>query len=453
MASSFESKELQSLRSVHVEDLRLGMYIHLNCSWFLHPFSRQHFQLTSESQIITIRGLGLSSILLDPSRSTPKSLEQIHRAPTSDTGMGSVSAHTRGSTSPIEYPQPVRPTTLPAADTLRSGESEEKFRDTLQQAARTYEDAARHFKEAVGGLHAGSENGMAAAKAVTNQLAHVLFDDELAGSIVGLLDAPVMEERDILHALNVSVLAMMVGQQFALSAEDIKILGIGALLHDIGEQQIPRDVYARRARMSPDEGWVYREHPSRGVKLLSALSSFPHEALRMIESHHERIDGSGYPDQLQEEYLSVFTKILMVVDEYDLLINHEDLQQRMTQAEALSHLYRTARTTLPSDVIAALIQTLTVYPPGTIVELVNGAYAMVLTINRQARMKPLVLLYIAHQESRAPVIIDLMRDRTRSIAHRPPLSGVPPRIRAYLNMQRWMPYFLSAAAKGSSFSQ
>ncbi len=428
MPASFESKERQSLPSVSVQDLRVGMYVHLNCSWFLHPFSRQHFQLTSDSQITTIRDLGLSSILFDPSRSTPESLEQIDRAPTADTG--SVSAHAKDTVNRIGCSQPVSPTPL-STEALQADQSEEKFRDTLQQAARTYEEAARHFTAAVGELHVGSENGMAAAKAVTNTLARVLFNTDLAGSVVALLDAPVMEERDVLHALNVSVLAMMVGQQFALSGEDIKILGIGALLHDIGERHLPRD--------------GYREHPSRGVKLLSTLSSFPHEALRMIESHHERIDGSGYPDQLQEEYLSFFTKILMVVDEYDLLINHDDPQHRMTQAEALSHLYRTARATLPSDVIAALIQTLTVYPPGTIVELVNGAYALVLNINRAARMRPLVLLYLAHPEGEAPVIIDLMRDRTRSIAHRPPLSGVPPRIRAYLSMQRWMPYFLSAA--------
>jgi putative nucleotidyltransferase with HDIG domain len=328
-----------------------------------------------------------------------------------------------------------------------SGQSEGKFQCALQQAAHTYQDAARHFKLAVSELHAGSEEGMAAAKAVTNKLAHVLFDDDVAGSIVGLLDSPMMAERDILHALNVSVLAMMVGQQFALSVEDIKILGIGALLHDIGEQQLPRDLRARRGRFSPEEERMYREHPSLGVQLLSTLSTFPQEALRMIESHHERIDGSGYPDQLQEEYLSLFTKIVMVIDEYDLLINHENPQERMTPADALSYLYRTARATLAPDVIAALVQTLTVYPPGTIVELVTGAYALVLSINRQARMRPLVLLYVPHAKDTAPVIVDLMRDRSRSIAHRPPLSGVPPRIRAYLNMQRWMPYFLAAAGK------
>lgn len=431
MSSSHENKEPTPLQAVATQDLRLGMYIHLNCSWFLHPFSRQHFQLTSDSQIAAIRGLGLSSILLDPSQSTAESLDDLcPHAPPKDAGLLS------------------RATSQEWTDSPQSAGSM-PFQSALHLAARTYEDAARHFKQAIQGLHAWSEEGVAAAKQVTNQLAHILFDKDLAGSIAGLLDSSLMKERDVLHALNTSVLAMMIGQQFRLSVEDIKILGIGALLHDIGEHQLPDDLRTRRDRLTPDEERSYREHPALAVALLSPLSSFPQEALRMIESHHERIDGTGYPNQLQEEYLSLFTKILMVVDEYDVLINHDDPHQRLTAADALSHLYRTGRSKLAPDVIAALIQTLTVYPPGTIVELVNGAYALVLNINRRARMRPLVLLYVPQADNNAPTIIDLMRDRSRSIVHRPPLSGVPLRIRQYLNMDRWMPYFLATADEGT----
>jgi putative nucleotidyltransferase with HDIG domain len=422
------------------------MYIHLNCSWFLHPFPRQHFLLTSENQIATIRGLGLSSLLLDPARSTPESLQDA--SPVSSSSSGHAQFGTGDRDRPSGSPAQTSETTWPSpTDGLHSGQSNAGFHQGLRQAAQTYEEAARHFKQAISDLHAGSEEGLAAAKTVTNKLAHVLLDDRLAGSIVGLLDSPKMEERDVLHALNVSCLAMMVGQQFALSVEDLKILGIGALLHDIGEQQLSPDLLARREFLTPEELESYREHPALGVALLSSLSAFPQEALRMIESHHERIDGSGYPDQLKEEYLSFFTKIVMVVDEYDILINHKDPERRMTHADALSYLYRTAQTTLDPDVIAGLVQTLTVYPPGTIVELVNGAYALVLNINRQARMKPLVLLYTPQTDAKAPVIVDLMQDRSRSIARRPPLGELPARVRDYLNMHRWTSYFLGATAE------
>jgi HD-GYP domain-containing protein (c-di-GMP phosphodiesterase class II) len=436
------------LLSLSSEDLRIGMYIHLHCSWFRHPFSRQHFLLTSESQLATIRSLGLPAVLVDPAQSMTDSLRHLSRDPPTAGSMqaaaGAGHAYTPSSDRSVSNASSGS-AGPPALQQTAAG-----FRDSLRETARIYDDAARHFEQAVNDLHAESEQGLAAAKSVTNQLAHVLLDDRLAGTVIALLDSSKAEARDVLHALNVSVLSMMIGQQFALSIEDLKILGIGALLHDVGIHQLPRNVAGRHERLRMDECDVHRDHPALGAKLLSHLPSFPHEALRIIESHHERIDGSGYPDRLKEEYLSFFTKIVMVADEYDILVNDDEQQLRVTPAEALSHLYRTARGTLPPEVIDALVKTLTVYPPGTIVELINGAFALVLNINRQARMKPLVLLYTRHTHSDSPVIIDLMRDRRRAIARRPSLSQLPARIREYLDMQRWTAYFLAGKADGAS---
>jgi HD-GYP domain-containing protein (c-di-GMP phosphodiesterase class II) len=429
------------LLSLNCEDLRLGMYIHLHCSWFRHPFSRQHFHVTSESQLAAIRGLGLPTILVDPAQSTPDSLRHLSQAPSSPTTVHAAAetARTPASSSDESAPD----ASAGSADRSTHRQSTAAFQDGLQQTARIYDDAAKQFGEAVNGLLAESEEGLAAAKTVTNQLVHVLLDARLAGTVVALLDSPKAEARDIFHALNVSVLSMMMGQQFALSIEDLKILGIGALLHDIGIHQLSPNVQAGHERLTTDGCGLYQQHPALGATLLSRLPSFPHEALRIIESHHERIDGSGYPDRLKEEYLSFFTKIVMVADEYDILINHDDQRLRVMPAEALSHLYRTARGTLPPEVIDALVKTLTVYPPGTIVELINGAFALVLNINRQARMKPLVLLYTPRAQTDSPMIIDLMRDRRRAIARRPPLSELPARVRDYLDMQRWTSYFLA----------
>ncbi|HEX2056576.1 MAG TPA: HD domain-containing phosphohydrolase [Nitrospiraceae bacterium] len=429
------------LLSLNSEDLRLGMYIHLNCSWFRHPFSRQQFQLTSESQIATIRGLGLPSILVDPAQSTPDSLSHVSHVQLGFAGSPQSAQRTQDPVAQAKG-RPVPNTSSASSGASRVGQSRTGFRLGLRQTAQIYDKTARHLKQAVNDLRTDPEEGLAAAKAVTNQLAHVLMDDQLAGTIVGLLDSSKAEERDIVHALNVSVLAMMIGQHLELSLEDLKILGIGALLHDIGIHQLPDRVQGRHERLPSNEAGSYREHPSLGAALLKDLPSFPHEALQIIESHHERIDGSGYPYRLKEEYLSFFTKIVMVADEYDILINHENQRLKMTPAEALSHLYRTARGPLSPDVIDALVQTLTVYPPGTIVELLNGAFALVLNINREARMKPLVLLYTSQDKAGAPVIVDLMRDRWRAIARRPPLSELPARVRDYLDMQRWTTYFL-----------
>lgn len=436
-------KDGRPLLPIQASDLRLGMYIHLKCSWFLHPFSRQHFLLTSENQLATIRGLGLSSILVDPEQSQPESLRGMVSRPMDSARCAEPgkAEDRRDASEATGGPQEASHVALAEPD-----RGLEAFQCALKQAAQTYEDAGRQLKQAMRELEGGTEDGIVAAKTVTNKLVNVLFDDALADAIIGLLGSPANDERHILHALNVSVLAMMIGHQFNLPVEELKILGIGALLHDIGEQQLPLELRVKHDGWTPAELTQYQEHPALGVQLLGAMPAFPQEALRVIESHHERIDGSGYPYQLPEEYLSLFTKIVMVVDEYDLLVNHVDPYRKLMPAEALSHLYRTARGSLAPDVIGALVRTLTVYPPGTIVELADGPYALVLTINRQERMKPLVLLYAPPGKGSAPVVIDLMRDRTKRIARRPPHRLLPPNVQEYLNMHRWTSYFLASSA-------
>jgi putative nucleotidyltransferase with HDIG domain len=435
------AQDSPALLSCAPRNLRLGMYINLNCSWFLHPFPCQSFKLTNETQITTIQGLGLSAVFVDPAQSDRGVLDEcipLDHATTRAEQPASRQTDLTATSSDKTSVPPISPS-IPAV---------EDFSEGLHSAKQAYRDACHHLKQAMRDLHSGSEEGVAAAKIVTNKLAQVLVDDETAGALAGLFDSSGMSERDLIHALNVSALSMMVGQQFQLSAEDLKILGIGALLHDIGELNVSQEIVRKGTQRTPEEQLMYRQHPTLGLQLLERIPSFPQEALRVIEFHHERTDGSGYPNQLTEEFLSLFTKIVMVIDEYDTLINHEDPQQKLTPADALSHLYRTSRTTFASEVITGLIQTLSVYPPGTIVELVNGAYALVLNINRQARMKPLVLLYTPHTANAEPIVINLMQDRTRSIARRPPLNQLPPRVRDYLDLNRWIGHFLASAADG-----
>ena len=257
------------------------MYINLNCSWFLHPFPCQSFKLTNETQINTIQGLGLSAVVVDPAQSDQGVLGEYlpldHIAiRTEQPGSGqtdlTAASSDKSSATPISTP----------VSTV------EDFSAGLYSAKQAYQNACHHLKQAMRDLHSGSEEGVAAAKVVTNKLAQVLVDDETAGALAGLFDSSAMTERDLIHALNVSALSMMVGQQFQLSSEDLKILGIGALLHDIGELNVAPEVLRKGRQRTPEEQLLYQQHPNLGLQSLERISSFPQEALRVIEFHHER---------------------------------------------------------------------------------------------------------------------------------------------------------------------
>ncbi|MFO0730356.1 MAG: HD domain-containing protein [Nitrospiraceae bacterium] len=237
-----------------------------------------------------------------------------------------------------------------------------------------------------------------------------------------------MDERDARHALNVSVISMMVGQQLELSAEDIKVLGIGALLHDVGERKLHRRYWLVEARSAPKTRLSTPAIGSGAGCPTGHPFLSPAEALRIIQLHHERIDGSGYPRQVSGEYLSLLTKIVMVADVYDDLVQPAPPKRPLTPSEALAYLFRHTQRTLPREIVVSLIQTLSVYPPGTIVELVNGAYGLVLNVNRQERLKPLVLVYTPAESESEPLVVNLMTDPNRAIAQRAARHRLSPRV-------------------------
>ncbi len=426
-----------ALLAVPAKDLRVGMYVHLDCSWFVHPFAHQQFKLTSNEQIATLASLNLR-VLVDPARSdTPL-------ATTTSPEVGQpIAESSTPPTEPVADASMAPPSTPDTSTAPSKPQTIETFVTGLREANQLYREATAQFQQAVHELAEGSESGVASAKTVINQLAPLVFDEAITGALAGLLDIRQMDEADLLHALNVSVLSMMVGQQLELPVEDIKVLGIGALLHDIGERKIPAEVLARRGTFTPADQEIYARHPEFGLEVLDAIPAFPAEALKLIQLHHERLDGSGYPRGLTGEYLSLFTKIVMVVETYDELIHPRDPQRSLTPSEALAYLFRHTQRSLPREIVTALIQSLSVYPPGSIVELVNGAYGLVLNVNRQDRLKPLILLYTPGESGADPVVVNLMTDPTRAIAQRAAKQRLSPRILNYLDLKRWLPHFLN----------
>lgn len=428
------------LRTVPLPALRVGMYVHLNCSWFLHPFAHQQFMLSSKEQVERIIALNLP-VQVDPSRSdVPLDLDGTAG---DEPAAGPSEPAVDSETAVAEPSAPVPATPTPKTPKPQSLDS---YRSDLREAEQLCKEACADFQRAFQELGAGHDTGVAGAKTVINQLVPLVSDETLAGSLSGLMNSLQMDEADARHALNVSVLSMMVGQQLELSAEDIKVLGIGALLHDVGERKIPPEILARRGALTAEDQIIYAGHPDLGLDVLEEIPSFPTEALRIIQLHHERLDGSGYPQRVSGEYLSLLTKIVMVADVYDELVQPHHPKRSLTPSEALAHLFRHTQRTLPREIVVALIQTLSVYPPGTIVELVNGAYGLVLNVNRQERLKPLVLIYTPAESETDPLVVNLMTDPNRAIAQRASRQRLSSRVIKYLDLTRWLSYFLHGSS-------
>ncbi|MBI5855604.1 MAG: HD-GYP domain-containing protein [Nitrospirae bacterium] len=443
-----------SLKEMPPVQLRVGMYVILNCSWFKHPFPLKSFRLTSQGQIKTILGLGLKTVTVDmgksdgaafravtertPAEAQPQSHAAVVEADTPpEPCIGKPPVEEAGWPDATPSPDPPPPLSIQQYGTILQ-KTKQTFKQELQ-------DSSRMMKQ----LCSGSEEGFKTANQMVNKLNDLVKNQYNTSAIISMLNVEDLTETSALHALNVCALSMMVAKQFELSAAQIKVEGMGGLFHDVAEDQIPANILKTQGRLNSAQQRQYEEHPKLGAQIASNIPGFPDEALQIIREHHERLDGSGYPFGLKGERISLLSQIVMVVDEYDTLINPREPSHALSPSEALSELYVKRRGPISDDAIVALVQTLSVYPPGSIVELSDGSVGLVMSTNFRNRMRPMVLLYDPSVSQETPRIVNLMDDPSLAIDQLIPKHDIRPEVADYLSLKRWIGYFIHASMEAA----
>jgi HD-GYP domain-containing protein (c-di-GMP phosphodiesterase class II) len=197
-------------------------------------------------------------------------------------------------------------------------------------------------------------------------------------------------------------------------------------MHDVGEHRLQSSIRFKRDPLTRAELKVYQCHSVYSKDLILGLPSIPPEIAGIVEQHHERLDGTGYPQGISASQIHPLAQILAVVDEYQDLINPPFMQDRLQPNQALSELYVKRQASLSIKVITALVRVLSVYPPGTLVELSDGSIGVVASVNSADRLRPIVLVY----EQLGTRIVDLGNQADLSILRMVQMSELAP---AYLN--------------------
>lgn len=417
--------------------LRVGMYVDLNCSWFNHPFPRRSFKITSQNQINTIRGLGLATVLVYPRESDPKTNDD---------------AATPSPSTAESTPETIPKTGLgdPSLDQAPSSADQplpthSDYQEAVELASEAYRQVIHRGTQMMQDLCNGSQEGLRSAKVMIGGINSLLAHTEAAGTVASAFDPEDIDNVAVLHALNVATLSMMVAQHFDISQDRIQLIGMAGLLLDIGERRLPRRILRNRSHLSQLETLEYQRHPYLAADILRQYPGFPEEVLDIIRSHHERLDGSGYPEKLKGDQISLPARIVGAVEHYDALINHLDPEQAVSPAEALARMYKLEKHLFAPDVVVAMIQTFGVYPPGTVVVLSEGSLGLVLNINFEARLKPLVLIYAPDTSKDHPPTVDISLDSRPTIVRAMSRVELPRHIIEYFHLKRWTGYFIQSS--------
>jgi len=200
------------------------------------------------------------------------------------------------------------------------------------------------------------------------------------------------DEYTAMHSLRVSVLALVFGRQLGMKAEELRILGVGALLHDVGKMKVPSEILNKTDTLTSDELSIMKMHVPWGIEILEKTNEVPAEVLEIVRRHHERYDGSGYMDGLKGDTIGMLGMIAGITDHYDAVTSDRTYRVGISAHAAMKKMYEWRGSLFEPMLVEKFIQCMGIYPIGSVVELNSGEIGVVAALNRNQRLKPRVVL-------------------------------------------------------------
>ncbi len=195
------------------------------------------------------------------------------------------------------------------------------------------------------------------------------------------------------HALSVGTLAVLLGRLIGYDDSQLRTLGTAALLHDVGLLRIPSALLTPVNRQSKEDHELYNSHPRLSVEILQESSDISQDVRAIVEAHHVRLDGTGYPTLIAPESTSTSSRLLRVVDEYDELLTGQLGLPPMSGKQALRELYQRAqKNQLDQQLVSQLVSQIGIYPIYSLVELNTGERGIVTAHSKENLLHPTILL-------------------------------------------------------------
>jgi HD-GYP domain-containing protein (c-di-GMP phosphodiesterase class II) len=403
--------------TIAVEELRVGMYIHLDGGWLSHPFPLSSFRIASPEQISTLRGLGLARVRWAPDKS---------ELPPSAAEAAAAAAAAALAAAPSEEERAH----------LQRRQQLLAQREAAKRCERQHAEASKAWREAQDAVGAMPLE----AGRTTVALTQAMLDKMLSADEVGIRIVTGGADRAAAHALNTGVISLLIGRTLGIEGDELLDLGVGALMHDVGKLEVPDRFRHLEEGFTANEINAYRDHVNKGVQQGHRMG-LTAGALQVLAQHHEHADGSGFPLRLAGERITLASRVVAIVNRYDNLCNAQSRSISLTPHEAVSVLFAQGRNRFDSAVLNAFIRMMGVYPAGSLVQLTDNRFAMVVGVNSSRPLKPRVLVHDAHVPRADALMLDLEREPDLGIRRSLPAAKLPADVVDYLDPRPRVHYY------------
>lgn len=376
-----KTQRTQKTRKQHVKmdvkDLRVGMFVvELDKPWEESGFMFQGLELKSPADVLAVQ----------------KECQHVW------VDYDEFSLSKDGPANPNGLP--ANPNTSPAF--RDSGVSVE---DELDTATEVHNLASQAISNLFEEIRLGAEiDGTKVKQAVNGCVDSILRNPDAS---VWLTRIQAKNEATAQHSLNVAALSIVMAKAMNLTTREMEDVGVCGMLHDVGKTSISEEILNKPGPLSDEEMAEIRKHTKYGRDILVSTKSVMSGAADVAHSHHERVDGKGYPRGLSDDQIPLFAKIVAIAEAYDTMTTRQPYREARSPSDALQELYALRGTQFDEDLVVRFIDSVGVFPPGSIVEMTNGQIGIVLS-NTSDKLRPRVILILDSDKEPAPQeIVDL----------------------------------------------
>ncbi len=383
------------IKKIPVDALQIGMFVcDFNASWLNHPFLFNQLAISSAEEIAKVRDSGVQELFID----TDKGLDAASADPVPGAtppgvadGSEPVAAEgaAEGSTEAAAEKSVAAPdaaeTRAPAAGRLLRPLS---IADELGRARQVYAQATRLVKDMLDNARLGKQIDLEAMRPVVESITGSVLRN--SNAMMTLTRLQQVGDETFLHSLGVSVLMVAFGKSLGMDVATLHQYALGGLLHDVGKTRVAPEILGKTSPLTDSEIRYLKSHVAQGAVIASQLPGISSVALAIVEQHHERYDGSGYPRGLQGEAIAHAGRVAAIVDVYDVITSPHTYRKQDAPTEALRNLFALSAGHFDPQLIKAFVRSIGVYPVGSLVRLSSGRLAVVIAVNEDELLLPQV---------------------------------------------------------------
>ena len=387
------------LKRISVHQLTLGMHLKEFCgSWMEHPFFRSSFVLTDEADIAAILGSTIKEVWID-----------------CDKGLDVASGE--AAVSEFESETQVEEELMPIANEQRQVAPVSAAQE-MDRAA----NICRRSKQAVISMFAEARMGntleVGGAKLLVEEITDSVSRNP--GALISLARLKTADDYTYMHSVAVCAMMVALAKQLGLDETQTRAAGLAGLLHDLGKAVMPMDVLNKPGKLTDGEFSIIKSHPVEGHKMLLGGVNVDPVAIEVCLYHHEKMDGSGYPDGLKGDQISLWARMGAVCDVYDAITSDRPYKSGWDPAESLRKMAEWTKGHFDPRVFQAFVKAMGIYPVGSLVRLSSGRIGVVMEQTVKSLTVPRVKVFFSTKTDMRilPEIIDLSlsscRDRIAS---------------------------------------